>query len=108
MKQAILLLFVFAAYSSCKKDKTKAFQNKGVITGFDMRQCPCVLECPCSCGTILFHFTDTSYTDNIPVDNQQIFNFNSGTKFPVNIELNWQNTSRCNTTAIKVIDYKIF
>jgi hypothetical protein len=107
MKRGIILLLICTVYFSCKKDKVKLFQTEGVITGINVRQCLCVAECPCACGGLFFHFIDTVYTANIPLDNPQIFNFPSNIKFPVFVKINWENTTRCGTTAIRIIDYKI-
>ena len=91
---------------SCRKSDMNGFKNRAVITGFDHRQCPCTDICPCVCGTILFHFADTTYTANIPVDNQEIFKLDANTKFPVYLRVNWLNTTRCGITAIKITDFK--
>jgi hypothetical protein len=106
MKRVILFCFTVAIFS-CKKEEERSFQNNGVITGTDMRGCISVDTCPRVCGGFLFHFTDTIYSDNIPIDNPQIFNFSSNTKFPVYLRIDWQNTTRCGVFAIKIINYKI-
>ena len=107
MKRGIILLLICFTIFSCKKDNAKSFKNEGVITGTDPRQCPCVVTCPCVCGLLLFHFTDTAYTSNIPLDNPQIFKLPSNTQFPVHVKVNWENTSRCGLTAIKITEYKM-
>ena len=107
MKLLFLLVFFCTAFISCKKEQADAFRNKGVITGIDMRLCPCIAGCPCVCGGLDFHFTDTTYTTNIPLDNPEIFKLSPDTNFPVYVELNWVNTTRCGTTAIKITDFKI-
>lgn len=107
MRYSIVLLLICAFFFSCKKDKVKTFQNQGVIGGVNPCASPCLINCPCTCGNLYFHFTDTVYTANIPLDNPQIFNFPSNVKFPVYVKINWLNTTRCGTTAIKIIDYKI-
>src|ERR1017187_9175700 len=75
---------------SCQKanEKVNSFQSEGVITGIDARLCPCSLSCPCSCGTLIFHFIDTVYTANIPIDNSEIFNLTSKAHFPVYVSVN--------------------
>jgi hypothetical protein len=107
MKPIILLAFISTIFISCKKDTTSSFQNKGVITGIDMRLCPCAIGCPCICGGLDFHFIDTSYTANIPLDNPVIFKLGSNAQFPIYVQVNWQNTTRCGTTAIKITEFKI-
>ncbi len=107
MKRIILLLFICVVYFSCQKDKGKSFQNDGVITCIDARQCPCLVGCPCVCGGLLFHFIDTVYTTDIPLDNPGIFKLASNTQFPVYVKIDWQNTTRCGVTAIKITNYKI-
>ena len=107
MRRGIILLLMCLAYFSCKKDKVKSFQNEGVVTGINASQCPCIAVCPCGCGGLYFHFIDTAYTANIPLDNPLIFNFPSNIKFPVYVKINWENTTRCGTTAIRIINYKI-
>jgi hypothetical protein len=107
MKRAGLLLFICVLYFSCQKDNGKSFQNFAVITGINPCEYACILECPCSCGNLLFHFTDTVYTANIPVDNPSIFKLPSNIQYPVYVEVDWQNTSRCGVTAIKITNYRI-
>jgi hypothetical protein len=110
MKRILLLVVVCIFYISCKKNMQGAgpFQNNGVITGIDARLCPCAVSCPCVCGTLIFHFTDTVYTTNIPIDNPGIFNLTSNSKFPVYVRVNWQNTTRCGVTAIKITSFETF
>jgi len=110
MHYRLLSLIVCLLFFSCKKNvqEVKAFQNNGVITGIDARLCPCAVSCPCVCGTIIFHFTDTVYTSNIPVDNPGIFNLPPNTHYPVNVKVNWQNTTRCGVTAIKISSFQVF
>ena len=107
MKNIIILLLICLAQFSCKKDEPILFKNEGVITNVDVRECPCTVACPCVCGGLLFHFTDTTYTANIPLDNPSMLNLPSNVKFPVYIKLNWENTSRCGITAIKITGFKI-
>jgi hypothetical protein len=108
MKFRLLLLVVCSWHFSCKKSVQDAnpFQNNGVITGMDARLCPCAVACPCACGTLIFHFTDTVYTANIPIDNPGIFNLSSNTQYPVYVRVNWQNTTRCGVTAIKITNFE--
>jgi hypothetical protein len=110
MHYRLILFFTALSFFSCKKSSQDAgsFQNNAVITGLDVRLCPCVVDCPCVCGGILFHFTDTTYTANIPVDNAAIFNLNADTKYPVYVKVNWQNTTRCGVTAIKIINFQFY
>ena len=107
MKKVTLLLLISVVYLSCKKDRAIRFQNEAVITGINVTQCPCLGECPCACGGLYFHFTDSVYSANIPLDNPAIFKLASNTQFPVYVKVNWINTSRCNTTAIKITGYQI-
>jgi hypothetical protein len=106
MKLLFLFVFFSTIFLSCRKEQANSFQNKGVITGIDMRLCPCIAGCPCVCGGLNFHFTDTAYTANIPLDNPEIFKLGPDTNFPVYVELNWVNTTRCGTTAIRITDFK--
>lgn len=105
MKYGFVLLFFCLMQFSCKKEK--AFSNEGVISGVDLRQCPCVLECPCACGSLIFHFTDKGNTDRIIVDNPAIFQLPANVNYPVYVKVNWQNTTRCSISSIKITDYKI-
>lgn len=107
MKYIIPLMLICLLYS-CKKEKAVVYANDGVITGIDMRQCPCLLECPCACGGLIFHFTNTSDTSRIIIDNARIFKLTNNPQFPVRIKINWQNTTRCNARAIKVTSYALF
>src|ERR1700675_4156366 len=108
MKRGLLFLIACFLHFSCQKNAQNAspFQNNGVITGIDPRLCPCDTSCPCVCGTLIFHFTDTVYTANIPIDNPGIFNLSSGSHFPVYVKVNWQNTTRCGVTAIKITSFE--
>src|SRR5450631_3982273 len=100
---AILLLCMTF---SCKKSETH-LTNMGVITTIDARGCPCVLPCPCACGGYVFHFTDMKDTSRTIIDNNSIIQLPSGTKFPVYITLDWQNTTRCGVNSIKILSYKL-
>jgi hypothetical protein len=110
MKIRIPLMLVCIFYFSCKKSVqvAKPFENNAVVTGIDARLCPCDVSCPCVCGTLIFHFTDTVYTSNIPIDNPGIFNLSSNTQFPVYVRVNWQNTTRCGVTAIKITSFETY
>ncbi|MDN3657935.1 hypothetical protein QWZ08_19940 [Ferruginibacter paludis] len=104
----ILLLALAGLLYSCKKEKVVVYANEGMITGIDLRYCPCLLECPCACGSLVFHFTNGADTSRMTVDNPAIFQLPDSPRFPVRVKLNWQNTSRCNMKAIKVTDYATF
>ncbi|HUX84351.1 MAG TPA: hypothetical protein VMV20_03905 [Chitinophagaceae bacterium] len=109
MKKTIPLFLSLTLLISCVKAPfPQFFQNAGVITGLDFSELPCIAACPCSSdGGIYFHFTDTSYTANIVVDNSQIFNLPAGTQFPVHVMVDWQNTTRCGIPAIKVTRFMV-
>ena len=107
MKSLFSVFLLVILLCSCKKNNQQIFQNNGVITGVNLLTCPCTASCPCGCGGLFFHFTDTSYTSNIPLDNPSIFKLGTNIKFPVYVKLNWENTTRCGATAIKVTSYKI-
>jgi len=110
MKFSLLLIYTCFLHFSCKKSiqESNPFQNNGVITGIDARLCPCAVACPCACATLIFHFTDTVYTANIPIDNPGIFNLSSNTQFPVYERVNWKNTTRCGVTAIKITSFETY
>ncbi len=107
MKRTILLLFSLTLLFSCVKENPRLFQNEGVITGIDVSLIPCVFGCPCSSGGVYFHFTDSSYTGNIVVDNSEIFHLSPGSHFPVRVMVDWQNTSRCKIPAIIVTRFMV-
>ena len=106
MKHLLILFAVCLVLFSCKKEK--AFLNEGEILGLNHRQCPCIENCPCACGGLMFHFTDEADTTNIVIDNAAIFQLPANTHFPVHVKVNWQNTSRCTIKSIKITDYKFF
>src|SRR5450432_3960073 len=110
MKRALYLsLFCFVIYS-CKKSGAQTaapYQNLAVINGSNPCQSPCIIDCPCSCGNLYFHFTDTAFTDNIPIDNKEIFKFPANITYPVHVKVNWINTTRCGGFAIKITSYEI-
>jgi hypothetical protein len=83
------------------------YQNIAVIDGRDPCEYACIINCPCACGDLYFHFTDTSFTDNIPIDNQEIFKFPPNTTYPVKVKVNWINTTRCGVFAIRITGYQI-
>ena len=107
MKPAVILLLIGLIFISCKKNQLQSFQNNAEIDGRNPCKYLCLVGCPCACGNLYFHFRDTAYTANIPIDNPEIFNFGSDTKFPVYVSVNWENTTRCGVTAIKITSYKI-
>ncbi|HUX84352.1 MAG TPA: hypothetical protein VMV20_03910 [Chitinophagaceae bacterium] len=107
MKRNMLLLFFLTLLFSCTKETPRRFQNEGVITGINAEEFPCKASCPCGAGGVFFHFTDTSYTADIIVDNPQIFNLAAGSHFPVRVMVDWQNTSRCGITAIKITQFMV-
>ena len=105
MRYLLILLAACLMLFSCKKEK--AFLNVGEILGFDLRQCPCIRSCPCTCGGLIFHFTDEADTTNIVIDNAAIFQLPANTHYPIQVKVNWQNTSRCGMRSIKITDYNL-
>jgi hypothetical protein len=105
MKYIFPLLLFSLTQVSCKKET--AYSNEGVITGIDLRLCPCVVDCPCACGSLIFHFTDTGDTTRTILDNPTIFQLPDNVQYPVHVKINWQSTSRCNISSIKITGYKI-
>jgi hypothetical protein len=106
MKSMVKLLVLATIFLSCKKGVDKVYMNAAVIDGINAKECPCLLDCPCSCGGLNFRFTDTTYTDYIPLDNPQLFSLKPGAVFPMHVLVNWKNTSRCGTMAISISDFK--
>jgi hypothetical protein len=109
MKVLLICIFCFVIFS-CKKNNTQTaapYQNLAVIDGRNPCESACLINCPCACGNLFFHFIDTSYTANIPIDNQDTFKFPANIKFPVTVKVNWINTTRCNTFAIKITSYQL-
>ncbi len=104
----IILIICFFAIVSCRKTPLTNFQSRGIITGIDARMCPCNDICPCSCGGYIFFFQDSVSIDRIVIDNPQIFKFSADVKFPINFMLNYENTSRCNAKAIKILNYQVY
>ena len=104
-----LVLLVMAGLTCSKSTSTGAlsFQNTAVISGINLCASPCVLECPCFCQKIYFQFTDSTYTNNIPVDNPEILNLPQSVTFPVHLKLNWVNTTRCGQFAIRITSFEI-
>jgi hypothetical protein len=103
---AVFFLGFLTLVVSCKKHEP-VLTNEGVITGVDYRACLCTLDCPCECGGFLFHFTDMSDTSRTIIDNNSIFQFQSNDIYPIRVTVEWQNTSRCGTKAMKVLSYKL-
>jgi len=104
MRVTLLLLFSMCGF--CKKHEI-LLRNEGVITGIDVRECPCVVQCPCACGGLIFHFTDMSDTTRSVIDNGSFIQLPSASTFPIYITLDWQSTTRCGVKAIKIINYRL-
>ncbi len=105
MKHGLLLLVICLAQFSCKKETI--FSNEGVITGVDVRLCTCVVTCPCTCSSLIFHFTNRGDTTRVILENLGTIQLPTGVHYPVYIKLNWINSTRCNIQAVKITDYKI-
>lgn len=106
MKRAWAFLPLCFAVAACSKHPVH-YQNKGVIRGWNPCDYPCVINCPCACGSYFFHFTDGPDTANIVIDNPDFFHFPATVHFPVPIEVNWLNTTRCHVRAIRITAYKM-
>lgn len=106
MKALVFIVAVSLLLFSCKKSQP-AFMSNGVITGVDVSQCPCRIDCPCACGGLIFHFTDTTNTSRVLLDNASDLRLSPDVKFPVQLKLNWVSTNRCGMNAIKITGYKI-
>jgi hypothetical protein len=107
MKNAItitMFLILAVIFSDCKKDDNE-YMGKGVITGFDQRDCAC-------CGGLLINlnsastalYSDSTYqVDQVP-DN---FYIDTDTGFPVFIKLDYyRNTKKCGKT-IDILKFEI-
>jgi ubiquitin C-terminal hydrolase len=109
MRSVFYTGFLCIGLFACKKNNSMGaapYRNVAVINGVNPCTYPCVVNCPCACGDLYFHFTDTTYINNIPVDNPEIFNLPMNAKFPVYVKVNWTNTTRCNTFAIKITAFQ--
>ncbi len=106
MKIWLPAIIILAGFLSCKKN-TNLLENEGVITGINVSECVSLAECPNVCdGALFFHFTGVADTSNVAIDNPTIFKFAQNVKFPIRVSLNYQSTTRCGITAIKVISYR--
>jgi hypothetical protein len=97
MKSFTIIAIIFILLSC---GKTKSFMNTGVITGPDPRACAC-------CGGYFFHFTNVSDTSNKQLVNAGIFQFPINVKYPVFVQVDWQNSTFCGGYAIKIINYRL-
>ena len=102
----VTLVLMLSMCSLCKKHEI-LLRNEGVITGIDVRGCPCVVQCPCACRGLIFHFTDMGDTTRSVIDNGSFIQLPSSSTFPVYLTLDWQSTTRCGVKAIKIISYKL-
>jgi hypothetical protein len=89
----IVLLFFLL---SCKKEE--AFMNKGVITGFDVRDCPC-------CGGLMINFKgeQQSYTGEFYLieNDPSELGIDGNATFPINVKVDWtQEGTGCTSGAI--------
>ena len=107
MRIWLLLLTVVVVFFSCKKN-TKYLENKGVITGINVKACASVAACPNVCGGALyFHFTDVGDTSQVAIDNPEIFTLPQTVKFYIPVLVDYQITTRCGISAIKVINFRM-
>jgi hypothetical protein len=107
MKIWLILLSVPVVFFSCKKN-TKYLENKGVITGISVRACASIATCPNVCGgALFFHFTDVGDTSQVAIDNPSIFKFPQNGMFPIPVLVDYQITTRCEISAIRIISYKL-
>jgi hypothetical protein len=98
MRLRFLLLFIIVVPFSCQKEKP--FENIGVITGEDASMCVC-------CGGLFFHFTNIGDTTNKRLVNPEICLLPNNPKFPVYVELDWeqQHSPGCGP-MIKIVRYR--
>jgi hypothetical protein len=107
MRKTILygMMALLAAFG-CGKSQQGSFQHIGVITGYNEAKCPCPLNCPCVCGALLFHFTDTAYRENIYVDNAGIFQLSPQSQFPVYVQVNYKWADQCGVPVIHINGFR--
>lgn len=107
MKLGLLLLIICILQIDCKKE-IKSFSNEGVITGRSVSDCVSPISCPNICdGSLYFHFTDIPDTTQVYIDNPNIFNLPQNGTFPFRVLVDYQITTRCGISAIRVVDYKL-
>ena len=110
MRYVIILPLIGLIALCCNKpaaDIPAYHQNKAVIRGINPCMHVCIAGCPCDCGNYFFHFTDSTDTANVVVDDPEIFHFPADIQYPVHLLVSWKKVTRCNTTAIWVTAYKI-
>jgi hypothetical protein len=93
MRAQILIFIVLTlAIWSCSKNDSGGYMNRGVITGYDVRDCIC-------CGGLMINFSN----DTIPYSGEfyQIDSLpgnsgiDEGTTFPVYVNVDWKPDSIC-------------
>jgi len=97
----IIILFLFAGISSCKKNKATiiTYSDAGTLTGFDPRLCAC-------CGGVFLYtdYANTYHIESLPGMSGQDF---GNLTFPKRIKYNWSIDRNCSGTIyIKITSYK--
>ncbi len=96
----LILFFGLFIFTSCNEDEKKEFQSKGVVTGFDPRDCAC-------CGGVLINVDSDStelFTSKTYVIHSKPNDFivNESTQFPIFVKLDWTETKGFCIKAINI------
>ena len=100
----IVTLILLVLLTTCDKNKESTYMGEGVITGFDLRDCPC-------CGGLLINlnssstelYSDSTYQiDHVPGN----FFIDANTVFPVYIRLDYARTSALCGKTIDIIRFE--
>ena len=88
--KSLILIFCFGLFFlSCKKSKENLYQSQGVLTGYDLRECP-----EPECGGLLITIKNDAAKN--PPSYYHInstlaqLGINESTKFPINVSLNYK------------------
>jgi hypothetical protein len=86
----ILMFFLcIGLLSACKKSGEAPYQSRGVLIGYDPRECPATF-----CGGLQITIKNDTTKNPFPVYNinasLQQLGISERTKFPVNVLLNWR------------------
>ena len=82
----LILIFVIFTSIIISCDKEENYQSTGVITGPDVRFCPC-------CGGYLIKIADSAYNfESLPATSGIDLNVDT---FPINVNLDWTFDREC-------------
>jgi hypothetical protein len=98
LKISLFIIVLLAGVIACSSAQD-GFKSTGVITGYDLRECPC-------CGGYFIEIDSTKYRfDQLPDSTD--FNIPNNPEFPIYVSLDWHpDSSACMRDEIIVTAIK--